>query len=89
MEAEELPNPDSPTFGAAVADNNILDLAALRFRNIKWENMAFCGFQVWFLGMAFDAVSCSYTCVFFILSRLYLIMGKFFSRLYIRIVQRF
>jgi len=55
-EASELPNPDSPTFGtSSTSTSNVLDLAALRFRNIKWENLAFCGFQLWFLGMAFDA----------------------------------
>ncbi|RUP16996.1 hypothetical protein BC936DRAFT_139487 [Jimgerdemannia flammicorona] len=26
-----------------------------RFKRIKWENIAFIGFQGWFLGMAFDA----------------------------------
>lgn len=57
-EAGELPNPESPTFGtSSTGSDSVLDLAALRFRNIKWENMAFCGFQVWFLGMAIDAVS--------------------------------
>ncbi|KAG2181162.1 hypothetical protein INT43_008744, partial [Umbelopsis isabellina] len=55
-EAAELPSVDSPTFGSSAANsNNILVQAALRFHNIKWENLAFCAFQLWFLGMAFDA----------------------------------
>lgn len=28
-----------------------------RLRRIKWENIAFIGFQFWFVGMSFDAVS--------------------------------
>ncbi|KAI9321770.1 hypothetical protein BX666DRAFT_2023862 [Dichotomocladium elegans] len=30
-------------------------LALSRLNRIKWENVAFIGFQVWFVGMAFDA----------------------------------
>jgi len=30
-------------------------IAEDRFNRIKWENIAFIGFQSWFLGMAFDA----------------------------------
>lgn len=63
QEAQELP--DASPIGSTVSSNDVLDEAAIRFRNIKWENLAFCGFQVWFLGMAFDAVSyLSRTCRF-------------------------
>lgn len=55
QEAQELP--DASSFGSTASSSDVLDEAAIRFRNIKWENLAFCGFQLWFLGMAFDAVS--------------------------------
>lgn len=29
-----------------------------RLGRIKWENIAFIGFQLWFFGMAVDAVMC-------------------------------
>jgi hypothetical protein len=35
--------------------NAIAD-AIERLRRIKWENIAFIGFQFWFVGMSFDAV---------------------------------
>ncbi|CAO3694100.1 unnamed protein product [Umbelopsis ramanniana] len=53
QEAQELP--DASSFGSTASSSDVLDEAAIRFRNIKWENLAFCGFQLWFLGMAFDA----------------------------------
>ena len=55
QEAQELP--DASPIGSTASSSDVLDEAAIRFRNIKWENLAFCGFQLWFLGMAFDAVS--------------------------------
>ncbi|KAG2206131.1 hypothetical protein INT47_003780, partial [Mucor saturninus] len=32
-----------------------IDLAVGRLKRIKWENIAFIGFQCWFVGMSFDA----------------------------------
>lgn len=37
--------------------NTAIHAALSRLNRIKWENIAFIGFQVWFVGMAFDAVS--------------------------------
>lgn len=39
-----------------------IDLAVGRLKRIKWENIAFIGFQCWFVGMSFDAVR---TIIFF------------------------
>jgi hypothetical protein len=33
-----------------------IDQGAERFNRMRWENIAFCGFQLWFCAMAFDAV---------------------------------
>lgn len=35
--------------------NTAIHAALSRLNRIKWENIAFIGFQVWFVGMAFDA----------------------------------
>jgi hypothetical protein len=61
-EARLLP---ATTTGSALTANStqgdwIPVRAADRLGRIKWENIAFIGFQVWFLGMAFDAVKYSY-----------------------------
>jgi hypothetical protein len=31
---------------------------AERFDRMRWENIAFCGFQLWFCVMAYDSVCC-------------------------------
>ncbi|KAI9366523.1 hypothetical protein BD770DRAFT_376393 [Pilaira anomala] len=36
-------------------ESKMIELAVDRLRRIKWENIAFIGFQCWFVGMAFDA----------------------------------
>jgi hypothetical protein len=38
-------------------DTTIPMRAADRLSRIQWENIAFIGFHIWFLGMAVDAVS--------------------------------
>lgn len=52
----------SGLFGTNSSSNNAqlyddIDSARDRLDRIKWENVAFIGFQIWFVGMAFDAVS--------------------------------
>jgi hypothetical protein len=53
--------PEPTTNSALTASSTKNDLipirAADRLGRIKWENIAFMGFQAWFLGMALDAVS--------------------------------
>lgn len=58
-QANLLPEPTSNSAMTANSTKNdwIPVRAADRLGRIKWENIAFMGFQVWFLGMAFDAVS--------------------------------
>lgn len=58
-QAHLLPEPTTNSVLTASSTNDdYLPLrAADRLGRIKWENIAFMGFQVWFLGMAFDAVS--------------------------------
>lgn len=51
---EILPLTDAPLTDQYNSTNQ--GLAEDRFTRIKWENIAFIGFQAWFLGMAFDAV---------------------------------
>ncbi|KAH8553000.1 hypothetical protein BGW37DRAFT_487998 [Umbelopsis sp. PMI_123] len=53
QESNQLPN--ASPIGTTTSSSDVLEQAAVRFRNIKWENLAFCGFQIWFLGMAVDA----------------------------------
>lgn len=37
-------------------EDSAIYVAVERLRRIKWENIAFIGFQCWFVGMSFDAV---------------------------------
>ncbi|KAI8384753.1 uncharacterized protein BYT42DRAFT_492758 [Radiomyces spectabilis] len=56
LQADLLPHSGSDN--ALITDSiqtSIPEQAADRLGRIKWENIAFIGFQVWFLGMAFDA----------------------------------
>lgn len=39
------------------AEQEAITDAIERLRRIKWENIAFIGFQFWFVGMSLDAVS--------------------------------
>lgn len=57
-QAHLLPEPttDSAMTASSTKDDWIPVRAADRLGRIKWENIAFIGFQVWFLGMALDAV---------------------------------
>lgn len=57
-QADLLPEPttDSAMTASSTKDDWIPVQAADRLGRIKWENIAFMGFQVWFLGMALDAV---------------------------------
>ncbi|CAO0792040.1 unnamed protein product [Mucor circinelloides] len=56
-QAHLLPEPttDSVLTASSTVDDYLPLRAADRLGRIKWENIAFMGFQVWFLGMAFDA----------------------------------
>lgn len=56
-QAHLLPEPttDSAMTASSTKDDWIPVRAADRLGRIKWENIAFIGFQVWFLGMALDA----------------------------------
>jgi hypothetical protein len=36
-----------------------------RFDRMRWENIAFCGFQIWFCAMAYDSVSLLLDAFFF------------------------
>ncbi|KAI9012529.1 hypothetical protein CLU79DRAFT_406742 [Phycomyces nitens] len=61
-QASLLPSSDtkrSPSLAAAFAANRVealeVDEATDRLNRIKWENIAFVGFQFWFVGMSFDA----------------------------------
>ncbi|KAG2212821.1 hypothetical protein INT46_008482 [Mucor plumbeus] len=56
-QAHLLPEPstDSVLTASSTNDDYLPLRAADRLGRIKWENIAFMGFQVWFLGMAFDA----------------------------------
>jgi hypothetical protein len=83
-QANLLPEPtsDSAMTASSTKDSWIPVRAADRLGRIKWENIAFMGFQVWFLGMALDAVS--------IISRF--VLHKSFTqsnRRFIKIQQKF
>ncbi|KAL0095027.1 hypothetical protein F4703DRAFT_1902629 [Phycomyces blakesleeanus] len=61
-QASLLPSSDtkrSPSLAAAFEANQNealeVDEATDRLNRIKWENIAFVGFQFWFVGMSFDA----------------------------------
>ncbi|KAI8968409.1 hypothetical protein BDF20DRAFT_916938 [Mycotypha africana] len=56
-QAQLLPEPSTDNaLTASSTSNDWIPLrAADRLGRIKWENIAFIGFQFWFLGMAFDA----------------------------------
>lgn len=43
----------------SLSDEEDFDITSAvdRLRRIKWENIAFIGFQCWFVGMSFDAVN--------------------------------
>ncbi|CAO3591500.1 unnamed protein product [Absidia cylindrospora] len=56
LQASMLPRPSSNSALTYSTDStHISELAADRLGRIKWENIAFVGFQVWFVGMVFDA----------------------------------
>lgn len=44
------------TYQISVQEVDDINDAIERLRRIKWENIAFIGFQFWFVGMSFDAV---------------------------------
>jgi hypothetical protein len=56
LEADQLPSVDSNVLLSSSNNAMIPQRAAYRLGRIKWENIAFMGFQFWFLGMAIDAV---------------------------------
>lgn len=57
MQANLLPHSDSKLLDSTTNSESEIPLRARdRLDRIKWENIAFMGFQVWFLSMAIDAV---------------------------------
>ena len=62
QQANLLPEIDT---SALLSKTTISDTIPMRAKDrlgrIKWENIAFMGFQVWFFGMAVDAVSVALT----------------------------
>ncbi|KAI8364137.1 uncharacterized protein BYT42DRAFT_591027 [Radiomyces spectabilis] len=57
LQADLLPHPESGSVltSTSTSADDIPIRAADRLGRIKWENIAFIGFQVWFLGMVLDA----------------------------------
>ncbi|KAG0767784.1 hypothetical protein G6F62_000682 [Rhizopus arrhizus] len=56
LEANQLPWVDSNNVLQSSSNNEMIpEKAAYRLGRIKWENIAFIGFQFWFFGMAVDA----------------------------------
>lgn len=60
LEADLLPKSST---GSKLLDSTTTDSSEIhvqakdRLDRIKWENIAFMGFQAWYFGMAVDAVS--------------------------------
>lgn len=48
------------TYHLTDTEDTAINAAVDRLTRIKWENIAFIGFQCWFVGMSFDAVSFCY-----------------------------
>ncbi|ORZ13744.1 hypothetical protein BCR42DRAFT_418987 [Absidia repens] len=61
--------------GATTLSTALSELAADRLGRIKWENISFVGFQVWFVGMAFDATVYQNTAEILALSILNVLMS--------------
>lgn len=58
QQANLLPQSNSTLLDSTTSDASTIPLRAKdRLDRIKWENIAFMGFQAWFFGMAVDAVS--------------------------------
>lgn len=55
VDEELLDTPNASVYNLGVPVD--LTSAIDRLKRIKWENIAFIGFQVWFVGMSFDAAS--------------------------------
>ncbi|KAI8063318.1 hypothetical protein BC940DRAFT_307643 [Gongronella butleri] len=55
MQSDILPQTKNTEFSYTSTSNQIPYQAADRLARIKWENIAFVGFQIWFVGMVFDA----------------------------------
>ncbi|KAI8096167.1 uncharacterized protein BX664DRAFT_274055 [Halteromyces radiatus] len=56
LQANMLPYTSTNSAMTFSTDSSYIpEMAADRLGRIKWENIAFVGFQVWFVGMAFDA----------------------------------
>ncbi|ORX55024.1 hypothetical protein DM01DRAFT_1407075 [Hesseltinella vesiculosa] len=55
VQASMLPQSTGGEFSTASSSTTIAEQASDRLGRIKWENIAFVGFQVWFVGMVFDA----------------------------------
>jgi hypothetical protein len=47
-------------YSLSYEEENDINAAIDRLKRIKWENIAFIGFQCWFVGMSFDAVRKNY-----------------------------
>jgi hypothetical protein len=58
LQVDLLPPTDSNVLMSNTNDDTTIPMrAADRLSRIQWENIAFIGFHIWFLGMAVDAVS--------------------------------
>lgn len=60
LQADLLPDidDDSSLLSSTTSSADAIPIRAKdRLGRIKWENIAFMGFQAWFFGMAVDAVS--------------------------------
>ena len=58
LQANLLPDSKSTLLDSLTNNASLIQYRAKdRLDRIKWENIAFIGFQVWFFGMAVDAVS--------------------------------
>jgi hypothetical protein len=60
LQANLLPEYDTNVLSSTTTSTDTIPIRAKdRLGRIKWENIAFMGFQAWFFGMAVDAVSYS------------------------------
>lgn len=72
LQANILPESPSKLLDSTTNSESKLHLRAKdRLDRIKWENIAFMGFQFWFFSMAVDAVSLTFKSILLNLSYLY------------------
>ncbi|KAI8889469.1 hypothetical protein K501DRAFT_170893 [Backusella circina FSU 941] len=92
LQVDLLPETDSNVLMSTTTDETTIPMrAADRLSRIQWENIAFMGFHIWFLGMAVDAtiyqntaeilVLCVLNCLCAILGALQVVDGIKWLRL--------